>query len=196
MATKGRATKKAGGDQWWAALKALRGKFKDGPVPEETDAAESVRRATDGDTRAAMEILEAFAWSVESTWEKEWKGPMPYVTADYVAKALRRILEGGDPLRALGLKSSDAGRRRGTATHNSQALAALYYLLLRDGFTARMAESEINMETGASESTMRNAKREWAIYKVPERDRNELIHAARPLAKKWARIRERRAKRK
>lgn len=166
------------------AIARIRLRLRTDPDPESTDAKESAQRASAGDTEAARAVLEAFAFAVECESEKSWNGRVKFSHADYVARAIRRILRGEDAALALGIKTSNAGRRPGTVVHDPEAIAAVYYLLRRGGYSDEMAKSTMKDRIGASDGTIRAAKRQWRVpFADKDCPRNDLVTAAKRYSK-------------
>ncbi len=122
---------------------------------------DKVDQARNGNTDAAREILEDFVRSVRRHSKRSWPGPVHRAYARYLADALADILDGSRPdaAIALGIKTSRAGRRKGAATHNSQALAAGFWLLRRYGLKTEECNSKLQSLTGADRTTIQDAKK-------------------------------------
>ncbi len=124
-----------------------------------TMCSDKVEQARGGNIDAAREILRDFARSVLRQSKRSWRGPNHYVYARYLADAFERILnEGVDPSIALGVKSSKPGRRKGAVTHDSQALAAAYWLLHRKGHRPEACVAKLCELTGADRTTVQSAR--------------------------------------
>ncbi len=156
----------------------------------------TVKQARQGVTDAARTILGDYVGALEQFSPRSWRGPIEYCYASYLAEAFKKILEGGDAALALGIKTSNPGRRKGTVTHDPDALAAGYYLLVRSGLTKARARSELRTETGADEKTIRNAVKGCEAYEWPQLIDTDLLRSvAKPIAEKISRILARNGKR-
>ena len=100
-----------------------------------------------------------FADAVAVTHAREWPAQLPRIWALYLAKAFRRIVEEqADPHRALHLKGSKSGRRKGAhRTHDDVRLAAAYWLMRRGSQTPERANELLREATGADRRTIQKA---------------------------------------
>lgn len=120
---------------------------------------ETARSARNGSTQAAMEILTEFAAAVDRYSERTWTGSIPWQYLRYIADAFSKIGRPEDASRALGIKNSNPGRRKGASTHDEEALAAAYWCLRRQGYKAERATGELSKSTGADRRTIQRASR-------------------------------------
>jgi hypothetical protein len=120
---------------------------------------ERVDQALNGDTDVARRILDDFVRSVRQHPKRSWRGPNHYVYAQYLADAFQRILDGADAAIALRIKSSKAGRRKGTTTHDGKALHAAYQLLVRGGRKTEQAIELLSDITGADRTTIQKSRK-------------------------------------
>jgi hypothetical protein len=122
-----------------------------------------------GSTDAAREILEDFVGAMDSRTERMWPNigpPIHWHYARYIADALKKILAGADPSIALGIKIPVPGRRRGTTTHNDEALAAAFNLLLANGLRPKEAKLSLQEKTGATPRTIEKANKAHFAYRT------------------------------
>jgi hypothetical protein len=164
-----------------------------------------VKQAESGDVVAARDVLVNFAETVEQTRlfrepEQHWSGPIPWVGADYLAKAFRKILDHAEPAQALRLVSPKVGRHKGAVvTHNLEALAAAFFLLRRFGVKAEEANRALSASIGADRATIYRARQRFAGLnrKVINGKRigDELLKASlKPYAREFNSILKRRKK--
>lgn len=178
-------------DEISEALRSIRAD----PDPMGTYARKTAKCARDGDTEAARAILDDYVGAVGQFSERTWHGPNHYAYARFIADAFEAILADTDAALALGIKTSNPGRRKGIVTHNSEAIAAGYQLLVRLGLTNARARSELRTETGADAKTIGNAIKEWEAYAHPQLIDDEILKdAIKPIREKIARIRARNGK--
>src|SRR5690606_7525851 len=85
-------------------------------------AEELTEKAREGDREAIFEILQDFIGATEQRTEKNWNGHIEYKFAAFLADSFEKILNGIDPGKALGLKTSKAGRKPGTQFHDPEVL--------------------------------------------------------------------------
>lgn len=146
-----------------------------------------VKRAREGDTDAAREVLQAFITAVDIGSEVTWTGPMHYVQARYIADAFRKILA-VDPkddkfpnlvVRALGLRYK-RGRPPRTTNYDDQAIAAMYHFLIGEGEDAADVKRRIAAEIGCREITVRRAIKECGWPTELSSDKNFLRSAFIP----------------
>jgi len=128
-------------------------------------AAEAVRLAGEGDTEAARDILRGFIEAALLTDQRDWPAQLPVAWVQYLADAFRQILDSdADAARALGLKSSKAGRPQGTKTHDEVRLAAAYWLMVRRGVRPERANERIRQATGADRTTIQGASKRCSAF--------------------------------
>lgn len=125
--------------------------------------------ARDGDTDAAREILEDFVGAMADRSDRVWESigpPVHWVYARYIADAFEKILSGADPALALGIKNSKPGRRKGKTTHNEDALAAAFNLLIINGLKPKQAKLALKARTGADVRTIEKANTAHFAYQI------------------------------
>ena len=138
--------------------------------------AETVKRAGDGDTEAATEVLSEFIATVERHNEKTWPGAIPWPCAQFVAEKLRAVLK-GDPSDAavnLGIKRR-AGRPTGGAKYKHIAVAGYYFLLVRAGVAPNAAKSLMNASIGASDDVIEEAVKLYPGFQYRDRFTVEIL---------------------
>jgi len=125
---------------------------------------ETAVAARAGDTDAAREILSDFAAEIDRWSENTWRGPLPWHHVRYLADSLYKIAEEKNAKpdhasKALGLIAKKSGRRRGAKrTHNTEALAAAYWFLIRRGYRPERAIAQLAKRTGADRTTIQRAR--------------------------------------
>lgn len=140
-------------------------------------------RAAQGDCEAAREILDDFIGAISQYSERSWHGAIYYCYAKYLADCFQQILSGKEPALALNLKSSKAGRRKGVKTHNYEALAAAFNLLVRNGFPPEKAKAELRKAIGVDRTTIDRARKENWHFRFPKWIEDEILKvAAKPYA--------------
>lgn len=128
---------------------------------------ENVRRARDGDVKAARRILTDWVGAVDQRDKQTWKGPVHWEYARFIRDAFASILGEVDANRALGVSLAKAGRPEGSGVrHDSQALAAAYNLLLFKGLQPKKAKSHLKDKTGAAPRTIENANKQHRVYAI------------------------------
>jgi hypothetical protein len=153
----------------------------------------TVEAARAGDVAAARDVLKDFADTVEGIAdfrqpEKAWSGPIPWQFAKYLAAAFREILGGAAPGRALNLIGKKRGRRKGkSVTHNMEAVAAAYNLLIRSGVKPEVANEALSSAVGADRSTIHRARQMHQAFAYRKLIDDEILRvAARPYADRIA----------
>lgn len=157
------------------------------PLSLEELAKFTAEAALAGDTSAALDILRDFVGAVDQHNERTWRGPVHFAYAQYLAHAFSKIVrarmkESGwkgakwgdvetgdaeaDANLALGIKSSKAGRRKGAATHNDEALAAAFNLLVVSGLRPEKAKEELQRRIGADKRTIEKANASHVTYQI------------------------------
>lgn len=128
----------------------------------------TARKAREGDTQAAREILEDFVFAIDARREQDWPRlgpPIHWAYARYLADAFAKVLAGADARLALGVKSSKPGRRVGAkTTHDLEGLAAAFNLLLLRGFERKQAKLCLKEKTGANARTIEKADKQHVAY--------------------------------
>ncbi len=113
--------------------------------------------ARGGNTEAAVDILREFAEAVDLSSEHGSQVRVPSAHSRYIAEAFRKIIDQDmDAGLALGIKTSKAGRPKGTKTHNDVELAAAYWFLIRQGHRPEEANSLLE-KTGVDRRTIQRA---------------------------------------
>lgn len=139
----------------------------DSPLWHGEMAKRTAASANDGDTDAAREILDDYIGTVLQHSDKTWHGPNYWAYAQYIADAFQKILDGVDPALALGVKNSKAGRRPGTGkTHNREAVAAAFNLLLLNGLTEKQAKSSLKEKIGTSRDFVEKSNKDYSVYRI------------------------------
>lgn len=137
--------------------------------PNDFYARATARKAREGDTEAAREILKDFVFAIDERNERMWPRigpPVHWDYARYLADAFTRILDGVDAAVALGVKNSSPGRRRGAGnTHDLKGLAAALNLLCLNGMTPKQAKLSLKEKTGAAIRTLEKANKEHNTYR-------------------------------
>jgi hypothetical protein len=124
-----------------------------------------VERAIAGDLEDARKVLEEFAHCVEDAVTLRRPELIPLPIAKYVSDALRQVLIGANPAKALNLVGKSRGRRRGmSVTHNLDALAAAFTLLARRGLKTEEANRALHELTGADRTTIHRARRKNPVF--------------------------------
>lgn len=172
----------------------------------------TAKRARDGDTYAAMDILRDFVGAIDQYNERTWSGlrsaPIHWEYVRYIADAFEKIVraamrsrtwigtkwndvESGeaqpDANLALGITTSKPGRRKGTRTHDQEALAAAYWFLIRRGWQPEAAIGQMSAYIGADRTTIQRASRAEGniAYKYPQLICDESLKVAmKPYAAK------------
>lgn len=141
-----------------------------------------VEQARLGNVEAAQDVLRDFAEAVEQVRlfkepEKAWSGPIPWPLADYLAISFRAILDAGsDPGHALNLIGKTRGRQKGkVTTHDLEALAASFNLLIRNGFKPEEANTALGEALGADRATIYRAREEFEAFKYPKMVDDEIL---------------------
>lgn len=119
--------------------------------------AETVALAKKGNSEALSEILGTFSTAVDSKSQHTWQGSCPYVYARFIADALKQIMLGADVAAAFGMVSKVGRPRASGATHNLDALAAAYAVLLLNGLLPKQAKLHLHEQTGATVRTIEKA---------------------------------------
>jgi hypothetical protein len=146
----------------------------------------TAKEARAGDTVAALEILQSFANAIERCDERTWSAPIHWAYARYIADAFEKIIRAAmrsprwgkakwsdaedgpaqeDANLALGIKNSAPGRRKGTKTFDTGALAAAFNLLLVHDFKPKEAKVELKRTIGAHVRTIENADSAHEVYR-------------------------------
>jgi hypothetical protein len=125
--------------------------------------------ARGGDTEAARGILQDFVDAASAGGERSWHEHVPWPHAEYIAEAFQKMLTvEPDAAKALGIKTSRAGRRPGAVNYDTVTLAATYWLLRRRGRTYGQAMSAMEPAAGVEASTIRKAARACSNFEDAE----------------------------
>lgn len=136
---------------------------------------------------AAKTVLEEFVHAVRLAPARAKSLPIDRDIALYIAGALERIIasESVDARAALGIKTSSAGRRKGTAKCPPEVIAAAFHLLMRNGLRQVEARGRIADAIGADESTVRRAVAAYKLMGDRDQYGDELLKSmAQPVAAK------------
>lgn len=155
----------------------------------------TAEKARTGDTDAAFSILRDFVGAIDQYDEGTWSGlrsaPIHWEYVRYIADAFERVIRAAmrsptwrgktwsdvetgeaqaDANLALGIKSSKPGRRKGAKTYETEALAALYWYLVRRGFKPERANKLLRERIGCDRKTIQDASIEGGnkAYRYPE----------------------------
>lgn len=141
-------------------------------------AEQAVRRAIDGDTQAARDILGDFVGAILARSERTWQGPIIYVYARYLSDAFQKILDGVPSDIALGVKTQEPGRRPEKRTHERlEAIAAGWEILHRNGLTKRQATDSLEAH-GVSRRSIQRAREAHPWMDQPTLYSNDLLAVA------------------
>lgn len=133
-----------------------------------------IEMAKGGDQYAAQQLLAQFINQVSLSEKEQERGVKPnvrHVEANdltrYVSDCFAAILSGADPNQALNLTSGDGGRPKLTSKDKEQRMRiGLRVIELREeGLTVELAYAAAAEEFHVSESTARQAYRQYALGK-------------------------------